>query len=159
MTGTDARLRSILHATTVALGEDGLLILGPSGAGKSSLALQMMALGADLVADDRTEVWPQAGVVMAACPAALSGLIEARGIGMLRAGTRASVRLTHVVDLGQTETHRLPPPRRIVVAGIELDLVLGRQEAHFPFALMQLLRMGRATGVPVDGQGMTPDGG
>ena len=27
---------------------------GPSGAGKSSLALQLMAWGADLVADDRT---------------------------------------------------------------------------------------------------------
>ena len=41
-----------MHATTVALRGRGLLILGPSGSGKSTLALQLMAVGARLVADD-----------------------------------------------------------------------------------------------------------
>ena len=44
-----------LHASCIAVHGRGVLILGPSGAGKSSLALQLMALGADLVADDMIE--------------------------------------------------------------------------------------------------------
>ena len=46
----------ILHGSCVAVEGRGVLIVGPSGAGKSSLALALMALGAELVADDRTEV-------------------------------------------------------------------------------------------------------
>jgi len=42
-----------LHATAVAFDQKAVVITGPSGAGKSSLALQMMAFGADLVADDQ----------------------------------------------------------------------------------------------------------
>ena len=44
----------IVHASCIAHRGRGLLILGPSGAGKSTLALEMMAYGAALVADDRT---------------------------------------------------------------------------------------------------------
>ena len=36
----------ILHASSVSVGDQGLLILGKSGAGKSSLALDLIALGA-----------------------------------------------------------------------------------------------------------------
>ena len=134
----------ILHATTVAAAGRGLLILGPSGAGKSSLALQMLALGAGLVADDRTIVRARDGRLWADCPPAIAGGIEARGIGLLRAPQVGLVPLAHAVDLGQTETERLPPPRQISVMGVELDLVLGSPTGHFPHALMLLLRHGRA---------------
>ncbi len=43
----------IVHASCVAFGGAGVLILGPSGSGKSALALALMGLGAALVADDR----------------------------------------------------------------------------------------------------------
>ena len=39
----------LLHATAVAVDGSGLLILGPSGSGKSSLAIEILALGADLI--------------------------------------------------------------------------------------------------------------
>jgi len=78
-----------LHASCVALQDKGLLILGPSGSGKSALALQLMALGAVLVADDYTDLVRCDDRVIARCPAALRGLIEARGIGILRADTVA----------------------------------------------------------------------
>lgn len=134
----------ILHATTVAADGRGLLILGPSGAGKSSLALQMLALGAGLVADDRTLVQARDGRLWADCPPAITGGIEARGIGLLRAPPVGPVPLSCAVDLGQTEAERLPPPRQISVMGVELDLVLGPPTGHFPHALMLLLRHGRA---------------
>ncbi|WP_331459605.1 HPr kinase/phosphorylase [Paracoccus liaowanqingii] len=70
-----------LHATTVALEGRGLVILGPSGSGKSGLALELMAVGAVLVADDRTDLRLQQGRLIAQAPPALSGRIEARGWG------------------------------------------------------------------------------
>jgi HPr kinase/phosphorylase len=141
---TGAGDRTILHASAVALGGRGLLILGPSGAGKSALALRMIALGADLVADDRTEVTLEGDRLIARCPATLSGLIEARGVGILRANALDSAEITLAADLGQPEPDRLPPRRHITLLGREIDLVLQPRYDHFPEALMLYLRNGRA---------------
>ena len=63
-----------------------LLILGASGRGKSALALGLMAAGATLVADDRTHLHARRRrQLVASAPAAIAGLIEARGIGILKA--------------------------------------------------------------------------
>ena len=43
-----------IHASCVAMGGHGVLLLGASGAGKSDLALRLIDEGAQLVADDRT---------------------------------------------------------------------------------------------------------
>lgn len=132
-----------LHASCVAVDGRGLLILGPSGAGKSALALQLMAHGARLVADDRCLVVLRDGRPVATCPPALSGLIEARGTGILRAESLSEAELVLVVDLGQSETERLPPRRTYAVHGVALDLVLGPVSAHLGHSLLQHLRCGR----------------
>lgn len=134
---------TIIHASCVAEAGRAIVILGPSGAGKSGLALQLMALGAGLVADDRTELVLRDGHPVARCPPALSGLIEARGIGLLRVPAAAPAPVALVVDLGQAETERLPPLRRISLLGVEIDLVLAGAGPHFPAALMHLLRGAR----------------
>jgi HPr kinase/phosphorylase len=135
----------ILHATAVADAEGrGLLILGPSGSGKSALALQLMALGARLVADDRTVVTTADDGLTLSCPPAILGLIEARGIGLLRADPLPTARLALAVDLGQAGSDRLPPRREIVLLGQPVDLVLGPVTAHFPAALMLYLSRGRS---------------
>ena len=136
-------VRQTLHASTVAVNGRGLLILGPSGAGKSALALQLIALGALLVADDRTDLTAQSGRLTARCPAPIKGLIEARGLGLLRAPPLAEAEIALVADLSQTEDQRLPPRRRITILGCEVDLVLQAQNDHFPAALMLFLRHGR----------------
>jgi HPr kinase/phosphorylase len=135
--------REVLHATCVAVAGRGLLILGPSGAGKSALALRMLSLGASLVADDRTELTADSGELTARCPAAIRGLIEARGLGLLRADTVDSAPVVLVADLGRDEPDRLPPTRKITILGCEADLVLHPQNDHFPDALMLYLRHGR----------------
>jgi HPr kinase/phosphorylase len=132
-----------LHASCVALEGRGLLILGPSGAGKSSLALQLMAFGAQLVADDRVELRRRGDLLIAICPASLSGLIEARGVGLLRAEPLAEAVLHLAVDLGQAETERLPERHGIVFLGCRIDLVRATASAHFPAALLQYVRQGR----------------
>jgi HPr kinase/phosphorylase len=133
-----------MHASCVAVAGRGLLILGPSGAGKSALALELMALGAALVADDQTELslGPE-GLLVARAPAAIRGLIEARGLGLLRAVPLEAAPVALVADLGQREDQRLPPRRTITILGRPVDLVLHPQNAHFPAALMLYLAEGR----------------
>jgi len=139
---TDAA-RATMHASCVAVAGRGLLILGPSGAGKSALALQVMALGGDLVADDRVDLQAEAGLLVARCPPRLRGLIEARGLGILRAAPVAQAPVHLVVDLAREEVARLPPCHHISLLGVELPLALRVSGAHFPGALVQWLRHGR----------------
>lgn len=135
---------NILHASCVALDGRGLLILGPSGAGKSSLALRLLSLGAALVSDDLTRVDRPGDRLVATCPNAdLRGVIEARGVGLLRAPWIESAEIALAVDLGRTESERLPPLRTVTILGTELPLVLRAQNDHFPDALMLYLRHGR----------------
>jgi HPr kinase/phosphorylase len=134
----------ILHASCVSVEGRGLLVLGPSGSGKSALALAMIARGAILVSDDRTQVTQAEGRLVARCPSPeIRGLIEARGTGLLRAPHQDSVELALVVDLARPETERLPPFRKVTILGTALGLVLHPQNDHFPDALMLYLRHGR----------------
>ena len=133
-----------LHATCVAVDGRGLLILGPSGAGKSALALGLLSRGALLVSDDRTRLDVVGGALRASCPNPdLQGLIEARGVGILRAASVPTAEVALVVDLGHTEPDRLPPHRTVTILGISVPLVLHVQKDHFPDSLMLYLRHGR----------------
>ena len=133
-----------LHATCVAVEGKGLLILGPSGSGKSSLALQMMGLGALLVADDRVALDRRGDALFATCPPPLRGLIEARGLGILRADPVPEARVVLIADLALPPAARLPPPASLQLHGCEIDLVAAAPNAHFSAALVQFLRRGGA---------------
>lgn len=125
-----------IHANCICAHGKGLLILGPSGVGKSALSAQLIALGATLVADDRCEIWPQAGKLMARAPQALAGLIEMRGIGILRLPYAPQVAIAAAVDLTDISAPRMPEPRQTTLAGIAVDFLHFDRGAHFPSALM-----------------------
>jgi serine kinase of HPr protein (carbohydrate metabolism regulator) len=78
----------ILHAGLIALrvagAWKGALIHGPSGIGKSDLALRALEAGFRLVADDRVLVFVSDGMVFGSAPPALRGLLEVRGVGVVR---------------------------------------------------------------------------
>lgn len=99
-----------IHASCVALGARGVLLLGPSGAGKSDLALRLIDGGATLVADDRTLLFVRGGALHAGAPASIRGLLEIRGVGIVTLPVRAQVRIALVVRLGR-EGARLPAAR------------------------------------------------
>jgi HPr kinase/phosphorylase len=134
----------IMHASCIAHRGGGLLILGPSGAGKSTLALEMMAFGAALVADDRTLLRFEDGGIVADSPDSIRGRIEARGVGILKARAYGPVRLVLAVDLGQSEPDRLPPARELSISSGRLPLVLGAGRVHLASTLLQYLEGGRA---------------
>ena len=141
--GKGKRGRGMLFENRSDFDGRGVLILGPSGAGKSGLALQLMALGARLVADDRTRLNPRAGRLIARAPSAIAGRIEARGLGILAADALQEAPVTLIVDPGQTETDRLPPERRLILLGCTVPLCHGSSSGHFPAAIVQYLRAGR----------------
>lgn len=93
-----------IHASCAARYGQGVLVLGPSGSGKSSLILAMVGSGYMLVADDQVIV--EEG--MARCPAALAGLLEIRGVGIVRLPhlRRARLRMTVKLEAGD----RMPDP-------------------------------------------------
>lgn len=102
------RLCRHVHGSCVAREGHGVLLLGPSGAGKSDLALRLLNRGFTLVADDRVEI--VAGI--AAAPAGLAGLLEVRGLGIVRLPAYApNARLALVAELGAL-AERLPFPAR-----------------------------------------------
>jgi serine kinase of HPr protein (carbohydrate metabolism regulator) len=117
-----------IHASCVLLGvagepfgappDAGVLILGESGSGKSDLSLRLIERGAQLVADDRTDLFVENGVLMARAPASLAGLVEVRGVGIVALPFAAKARVTLAVELvegGQVprlprqEFYRTPP--------------------------------------------------
>lgn len=133
----------ILHATTVACEGRAVVILGPSGSGKSGLGLQLMALGATLVADDQTILQRRETGLVASCPKAIRGRIEARGVGILAAEAIDGAEIFLAVDLGVAETERLPPLRHVEWLGVPIALVHGQQSPHFAAAILIYLSGGR----------------
>ena len=130
-----------LHASCVALDGAGLLITGRPGAGKSELALDLIALGATLVADDQVLLSAEGPSVLAAPPPAIAGLIEARGLGLLRLPWVADVPLRLVVDLDRAESARLPAPRALHLLDRAVPRIL-RPDPLRPSALWAVLRHG-----------------
>jgi len=124
----DVAQATILHATAVARRGRGCVLLGAAGSGKTSLALQMIALGAELIADDRVAVrhaasGPVLGPVLGPVPH-LAGLIEIRGAGMLKLPSHAEdVPLWLAADLDSTASERMPPRREIELAGIAVPVL------------------------------------
>jgi HPr kinase/phosphorylase len=96
-----------IHASCAAREGAGVLLMGPPGSGKSDLLLRLLDRGFVLVADDRVEV--EDGC--ASSPARLAGLLEVRGLGIVRLPYLESARLALVAQLAPNAP-RLPEPSR-----------------------------------------------
>ncbi len=135
-----------IHATCVALGRTGVLIRGPSGSGKSDLALRLIDRGAVLVADDRVVLRRDGGRISARAPATLAGLLEVRGLGLVRLGHRRRAALGLVVDLAAAAgIERLPRSATCSLLGLALPRIrLDPRQASAPAKLRLALSARRA---------------
>ena len=116
--------RILVHGTAVAIGGDAVLLRGPSGAGKSDLALRLIDGGARLIADDQAMLQREKDRVIVRAPATIAGLIEVRGVGILRLDRFPEAPLALVVDLvPAAQIERLPEPRCDTVLGLAVPLI------------------------------------
>ena len=113
------------HASAVAIDGVGVLLRGPARSGKSALALSLLrratsaGLSAALVADDQVLLQAVGGELIACVPAAIRGLIEVSGVGILREPCVDTALVRLVVDLLPGEAvPRLPESSETSVEGI-----------------------------------------
>ena len=106
-----------VHASCAARGGAGVLLLGESGAGKSDLLLRLLDHGFDLVADDRVLI--EDGI--ARPRPGWEGLLEVRGLGILRLRFAAEAVLRLAVRLSPAPVARLPVPARL--DGLDLPVI------------------------------------
>jgi serine kinase of HPr protein (carbohydrate metabolism regulator) len=117
----------------------GVLIQGPSGAGKSDLALRALDAGFALVADDRVQVFTSDGRLFGQAPPALAGLIEVRGLGVLRAPALALCEIALVARCAEVE--RTPDPQLVEICGVTRPMVnIQPLEASAPAKLSRALQ-------------------
>jgi serine kinase of HPr protein (carbohydrate metabolism regulator) len=127
-----------VHATSVAMKTGrrwrAVLLRGPSGAGKSDLALRLIEGGARLIADDQTHLAKKGHALIASPPPALAGMIEVRGVGIVklaRGQLLAGAVLALLVDLVRPEeVERMPEPAHETLQDVALPrLALAAFEA------------------------------
>jgi len=114
----------LVHATAIAVDGDAVLLRGPSGAGKSDLALRLIEAGARLLADDQALLRRVDNHIIVRAPAAIAGLIEVRGIGILRVDSLEEAPLALLVDLvPSAQLERIPANRFEMVLGLAVPLI------------------------------------
>ena len=117
----------IVHGSAASRNGAGVLLLGPPGAGKSDLVLRLLHHGFQLIADDQV----QFDGAQASAPSAIAGLLEVRGLGVIRLPfTTAPVLLA--VRLGTPP--RLPLPARYP----DLDIPMITLDPTTPSAPLQV---------------------
>lgn len=137
-----------VHASAVLVGARAVLIRGASGSGKSRLAFDLIQAGragtlcfARLVADDRVHLEAAGGRLLARPAEQLAGLLEVRGVGLLRLEHEASAVIRLVIDLAADDAIRLPDAaqRKTEIAGITLPrLAVARDAPALPSVLAVL---------------------
>ena len=119
----------LIHASSIAINGNAVLLCGPSGSGKSDLALRLIDGGAAIVADDQVlleAVTSDQGDdwLMASAPATLFGLLEVRGLGIVKCDAVESARLRLVFNLdAATAIERMPERDSCEFLGIELPKI------------------------------------
>ena len=142
--------RCLIHATAVAIDDRAVLLRGPSGSGKSDLALRLIDAAARLVADDQSELVRLGDRIVVRPPAAIAGLLEVRGIGIIRLAPLMEAPLALLADLVPAEAiERLPPPRLERILGLDLPLIaVAPFEASAVAKLRLALRVYSEAGFP-----------
>ena len=116
---------SLVHATAIAIEGEAILLRGPPGAGKSDLALRLIEGGARLLADDQALLRRADNHVLVRAPAAIVGLIEVRGVGIVRVDALDEAPLALVVDLvPSAQVERIPDSRLEMVLGLAIPVIV-----------------------------------
>jgi len=142
--------RVLLHTTAIAIDGRAVLLRGASGSGKSDLALRLIDAGARLVADDQCELHRRGEEIIVRAPATIAGLLEVRGIGLVRFNALAEAPVAAIVDLVAPESvERLPARQTEAILGLALPrIAVAPFEASAAAKLRLALRAVTKPGLP-----------
>ena len=131
-----------VHATSIAIGGQALLLMGESGCGKSDLALRLIDRGAMLISDDYTILEVRDGALFASPPSTISGRIEVRHIGIVTMPHLHNLRVALAIRLDD-KPERMPDRTHcITLHGVDVPLIrLVAQEASAPIKAEWALRI------------------
>jgi len=136
--------RKIIHATFVVLNKKGILLQGESGSGKSDIALRMIeSKGAELVADDAVEIFIHNGELWGKAPDNLKGMLEVRGIGIVKYPYVNDFAVDMAVELKNKpeEIERMPIKQHEIILGLEINKIdLYAKESSAPDKIVAALR-------------------
>ena len=119
---TNSHIKKILGSCVEVEGL-GVIFRGASGSGKSDLALRLIDSGANLIADDVTELTVEKGALVARAPKTIRHLLEVRGIGVLKIGGASQAELGVVIDLvTPKEVDRRPEEQSLAILGRHVPL-------------------------------------
>ncbi len=140
--------RELLHATAVAINGNGVLLSGPSGSGKSDLALRLIDRGAILISDDGVLVDSDGPLIMLRTAPNIAGMIEMRGVGIIKMSFADGVPLRLAVALDRS-AERLPPEGLTTkIAGCDVACL-----AQSAFEVSAALKIEQALRIALESQG------
>ena len=114
----------LFHGTAVSYNGSGILILGPSGSGKSDLALRLINEGADLIADDQVLIKLVGKALQLSAPDSISGLIEVRGVGIIKIKPVCYIPLSLIVEIKSgAQLERIPIMKKDLIENIPIPVI------------------------------------
>ena len=112
------------YATAVTYSGFGVLIRGPSGSGKSDLALRLIDNGAGLISDDQVIIKVVGQELYLSPPESISGLIEVRGVGVIKIEYDRDIRLCLIVELDPSnDVQRTPRVKEELIKNIPVPVI------------------------------------
>tara|TARA_B100000900_G_C20189991_1_gene557464 strand:+ start:146 stop:565 length:420 start_codon:yes stop_codon:yes gene_type:complete len=108
-----------LHATSVAIEDNGVAIFGNSGSGKSDLALRLIDSGATLISDDITVFSKSENKIHLFGVENTKGLLEVRELGIITVPYIEGIKLKLVIKLTDKEIERIPKKNQINLLGLK----------------------------------------
>lgn len=119
------------HGVLLAIFDKGVLLTGTPGVGKSDCALQLLARGHQLIADDAPLLKPAGSHLIGSCPPSIQNLLAIRALGIVDVrvlfGEQAVIReksLDLIIQLNNSKPSEEPPT--LIVPQVEYRKILGR---------------------------------